>query len=54
MAKAPRFTHTSNKKVGMGENMGTGLRNKVGKSMSTLNYANVPAKKLKKPPRSLA
>lgn len=50
--KVPRFSHTSNDKVGKGDSYGTGVKNPVGKMKSMLDpMAN---KKIKKPPRSLA
>lgn len=50
--KAPKFSHTSNSKMGSGDSYGTGVKNPVGKMKSMLEpMAN---KKTKKPPRSLA
>jgi len=48
-------SHASDKKIGMGDNYGTGVRNKVGKMREDSLGANaVPPKKLKVPPKSLA
>lgn len=49
--KVPKFNHTSNSKVGMGDYYGTGVRNPQGKMNSLLDYAS--PKKSKKPPKTL-
>jgi hypothetical protein len=53
--KAPKQAHTSNSKIGMGDNYGTGVRQKFGKMREdSMGMIEVTPKKLKKPPRSLA
>jgi hypothetical protein len=49
-----RFAHTQNTKFGMGDNYGTGIKAKVGKMREEVGFQEVPLKKLKQPPRSLA
>ena len=47
--------HSANKKFGMGDYYGTGIKNPVGKLRDTyMEDGLVTPKKLKKPPRSLA
>lgn len=52
--KSNRFAHTANTKYGMGDNYGSGLRNKVGKMRSGVGFMEVSKSKLKSPPKSLA
>jgi len=53
--KPPKTAHTSNKKIGMGDNYGTGIKNKIGKMRDdSMGMNSVPPKKLLKPPKSLA
>lgn len=48
-------SHSANKKFGMGDNYGTGIRNKIGKNLdSTVGMIPVTQKGIKKPPKSLA
>lgn len=48
-------SHSSNQKVGMGSNYGSGVKNKVGKMREDSLGANaVVPKKLKIPPKSVA
>jgi hypothetical protein len=51
--KTPRQAHTDNVKTGMGTNYGTGVKAPVGKMRDGLGI-NIPQKKLKIPPKSLA
>lgn len=46
--------HTSNTKYGMGDYYGTGIKNKVGRMRDGAGQYPVAAKKLKRPPKSLA
>jgi hypothetical protein len=50
--KVPRFNHTSDQKVGMGDYYGVGVRNPQGR-MNSLLDAPTPKGKMK-PPKSLA
>lgn len=52
--KKPRFAHTANTKYGMGDNYGSGIRNKVGIMREGMGIKPLGKKKLGKPPRSLA
>lgn len=52
--KTPKFVHTSDSKRGMGDYYGSGIRNPVGKSIDVFQTAPVKAKKIGKPPKSLA
>ncbi len=52
--KANRFAHVANTKYGMGDNYGSGIRNKVGKMREGPGNYPVKPSKLKSPPRSLA
>ncbi len=48
-------SHSANKKFGMGDNYGTGIKNPQGKMREdSLGMISVTPKKLKKPPKSLA
>jgi hypothetical protein len=47
-------SHTQNTKWGMGDNYGTGIKQKVGTMRDGAGYREVPPLKLKSPPRSLA
>ena len=50
-----RFAHTANTQFGMGDNYGTGVRQKLGKvRKDTMGMKAVSPKKLKTPPRSVA
>jgi len=49
-----KFAHTPNTQYGMGDNYGTGTKNKVGRMRSGWGLEETPISKLKKPPRSLA
>lgn len=53
--KPLKNAHTPNTKLGMGDNYGSGIKNKVGKVREdTLGMRDVTPAKLKKPPKSLA
>jgi hypothetical protein len=53
--KPARNAHTANTKYGMGDNYGTGIKQKMGRIRSSGTGANfLPPKSLKKPPKSLA
>lgn len=52
-SKGLKQAHTSNAKIGMGMNYGTGVKAPVGKMRDGLGI-NIPQKKLKNPPKSLA
>lgn len=48
-------SHSANKKYGMGDNYGTGVKNKQGKMRDdSMGMIAVTPSKLKKPPKSLA
>jgi ATP-dependent protease Clp ATPase subunit len=49
-----KFAHTADTKFGMGDNYGTGIRQKLGKVIEGSGMKVITPKKLKKPPRSLA
>jgi hypothetical protein len=52
--KKPRFSHEANTKYGMGDNYGTGIRQKLGKIRSdTVGMANLSKKQLGTPPKSV-
>lgn len=52
--KKPRFSHTANTKYGMGDNYGTGIRQKLGRVRDgTVGMANLSKKQLGKPPKNL-
>ncbi len=47
--------HTSNEKFGVGDNYGSGVTNKVGRSIdSSMHYSAETPSKLKTPPKKLA
>ncbi len=50
----PRFAHVANTKYGMGDNYGSGIRNKVGKMREGPGNYPVKQSKLKSPPKALA
>jgi len=52
--KPGRNAHTANTKYGMGDYYGSGIKNPVGKIRDVTNFTEVKAKKLGKPPKSLA
>lgn len=55
--KKDRFNHVSNTKYGMGDNYGSGIRNKLATIRDdsyTIGYKKVDKKGLKTPPKSLA
>lgn len=52
--KKNRFAHEANTKYGMGDNYGTGVRQKLGKVRDdTIGMVKLSKKKLKTPPRSV-
>lgn len=54
-SKGLKNAHTPNTHLGMGDNYGTAVKNKLGKMRSdSMGMIAVTPKKLKKPPRSLA
>ncbi len=49
-----KFSHESSNKVGMGDNYGTGIKNKIGKVRdNTVGMTNLSKKKLGTPPKSV-
>jgi hypothetical protein len=53
--KPLKNAHTPNTKLGMGNNYGTGIKQKFGRMRDdSMGMIAVTPKKLKKPPRSLA
>lgn len=53
--KSPRFAHTSDSKIGMGDFYGSGIRQKIGRVRDSFTEApTLNKKKLKTPPKSLA
>lgn len=53
--KKNRFAHTANTKYGMGDNYGTGIKQKLGRVRDgTMGVNPITPVKLKKPPKSLA
>lgn len=46
--------HSSNSKFGMGDNYGTGLKQKVGKIVDNYEAPKLGSKKIGKPPKRLA
>ena len=52
--KKNRFSHESNTKFGMGDNYGTGIRQKLGRMRDGMGMQTITPKKLKVPPSSLA
>lgn len=46
--------HTPKSPKGMGDFYGTGIRQPLGKMIDGMGMQEIPPKKLKKPPRSLA
>lgn len=49
-----RFAHVANTKYGMGDNYGTGVRQKLGRMRDdSMGMFAMTPKKLKKPPKSL-
>lgn len=49
-----KFAHTANTKFGMGDNYGTGVRQKLGKMVEGMGVKEISKKGLKKPPKALA
>lgn len=53
--KKNRFAHTANTKYGMGDNYGTGVKQKLGRMREdSMGMVKLNQKKLKTPPRGLA
>lgn len=53
--KAPKQAHTDNSKIPRPNEMGTGIKQKVGKSLSnSMNFHSIGKKGIKTPPKSLA
>ncbi len=52
--RANKEAHTSNSKVGMGDFYGSGVRNPMARSIDIFGMENLPKKKIKKAPKSLA
>lgn len=52
--KKAKQAHTMNTKYGMGDNYGTGIRQKLGRVRDGMGMQVLSPKKLKKPPRTLA
>jgi len=46
--------HTANTKYGMGDNYGTGIKNKMGKMREGMGMQTLSQKKIGTPPKSLA
>ncbi len=52
--KKPRFSHEANTKYGMGDNYGTGIRQKLGRVRDdTVGMKKLSNKQLKTPPKSI-
>lgn len=51
--KKDRFAHTQNTKYGMGDNYGTGIRQKLGRMRDGLGMQAISKKSLKTPPKSV-
>jgi len=49
-----RFAHTANTKYGMGDNYGSGIKQKMGKVTRGMGQKPISPSKLGKPPRGLA
>lgn len=52
--KKNRFAHTQNTPYGMGDNYGTGIRQKLGTMRSGMGMVKVGRGKMKNPPKSTA
>ena len=53
--KKPSSAHTANTKYGMGDNYGTGVRQKIGKVRDgTVGMVKLSKGKIKSPPKNLA
>ena len=52
--KIHKESHVSPTKFGMGDSYGTGIRNKIGRSIDVMGQSPLSNKKIKKPPKSLA
>lgn len=52
--KGLKQSHSSNQKIGKGDEFGTGIRNPMGKTLDSSMSPKTLGKGLKKPPRSLA
>lgn len=53
--KSLKQSHTSNDKIGKGNNYGPAIKNKMGKILdSSMGFKPLNSKGLKKPPKSLA
>ncbi len=49
-----KFAHESSNKYGMGDNYGTGIKNKIGRSRdNNIGKTNLSKKKLGTPPKSV-
>jgi hypothetical protein len=52
--KKPRFSHEANTKYGMGDNYGTGIRQKLGTVRDdTVGMKKLSKKQMENPPRSV-
>lgn len=49
-----KFSHTADTKFGMGDNYGTGVRQKLGRVIEGQGMKVISKKGLKKPPKALA
>ena len=54
MKKSSGDWHVSHSSLGMGDNYGSGIRNKVGKVKDSITNSNIPKTKLSRAPKSLA
>ena len=52
--KSLKNSHTSNSKLGMGDNYGTGIKQKVGKMREGMGQVSLSKKKVGIPPKSVA
>lgn len=52
--KANKQAHTSNSKIGIGDNYGSGVKNPIGRIRDVMGITDVKPKRLGKPPKSLA
>lgn len=53
-SKIHKENHVAPTKFGMGDNYGTGIKAKVGKSLRSMSLEPLKPQKLGKPPKSLA
>jgi hypothetical protein len=52
--KKTAAAHTTLSSKGVGDFYGSGIRNKIGRSRDVMGISEIPSKKLKNPPKSMA